>query len=640
MMSAVSECRLFLETLRLEESDSSHLSRQPGPGDEWDTDLDTDEDEGDKADLSPAEIYQHACRVVGVVPVSYYLRNLSDSTLNLNHRGLGPLGVKALAIALASDVRLTTLELKDNYLLAEGTRYIVEMLKANVTIQNLNLSNNHLQTAGAECITKFLVDNISIQSLKLSGNGFKEDDAKYFADTFSTNYRVKELDLSHNDFSGKGGEHLGQLLASNEGLETLDLSWNHLRMKGAVALSAGLKGNITLKHLDLSWNGFGNEGALALGEALKYNNTLVLLNLSHNRITNEGAEMLCKGLEANDTLHTLRLAYNTLTVEGALALLNTVKNSHRSALEEINISNVLVNENFVRLLEVTRQWHPGLEVHYGGVGGFMAKKPNKRPDPMKVIQDYLDERKLRLWDFFRNIDKDGTMRVPVSDFRRAVQQSTIPLDRHQIEELIQKLDKDRTGLVDYRGLADTRKKMMRDHRRQLRKVESRQKKEKQKSERILKTFQSAVEAVTPRSSVVMSPGGAKEDSSGPQRFLATPLSSWHHVVMSNSGHYSVTNMSNEHFHLPSIGGLATSRPPSSPSTYSYSRLNLQTPSVKLHLDQVTDLCTSPDVMTLKLSPTTDQLTRSRPALSLKESGPNVKTTKAKKKKSRKRGQCS
>lgn len=37
------------------------------------------------------------------------------------------------------------------------------------------------------------------------------------------------------------------------------------------------------------------------------------------------------------------------------------------------------------------------------------------------LKDYLDERKLRLWDFFRNIDKDGTMRVAVADFRRAVQ---------------------------------------------------------------------------------------------------------------------------------------------------------------------------------------------------------------------------
>ena len=52
----------------------------------------------------------------------------------------------------------------------------------------------------------------------------------------------------------------------------------------------------------------------------------------------------------------------------------------------IFLQNVLVNENFVRLLESTCQEHPSLEVQYGGVGGFIAKKPPKRLDPMKVIQ--------------------------------------------------------------------------------------------------------------------------------------------------------------------------------------------------------------------------------------------------------------
>ncbi|MCJ8736665.1 hypothetical protein PDJAM_G00015160 [Pangasius djambal] len=273
--------------------------------DEWDTDTEAEEQKSIVKDMSTAEVYLQACKLVGVVPVSYFLRNLGCATINLNHHGLGPLGGKALAVALV------------------------------------------------------------------------------------TNYRVKELDLSNNKFCGRAGEYLGQMLANNEGVEVLNLSWNHLRMKGAVAFCAGLKVNVTLKHLDLSWNGFGNEGALALGEALKFNNTLVYLDLSNNRISDEGVGMLCRGLEANDTLRTLK--------------------------------NVLVNEIFVQLLELTFQEHPALEVHYGGVGGFIAKKPPKRRDPMKVIQDYLDQRKLRLWDFFRNIDKDGTMHVPVSEFRKAVQ---------------------------------------------------------------------------------------------------------------------------------------------------------------------------------------------------------------------------
>ncbi|KAF0044448.1 hypothetical protein F2P81_003606 [Scophthalmus maximus] len=655
---------ISFESLCLKDDDCPSPARPRDEEDEFDTDLDFDEymlttlrigkgphsnvhsvspyalpeKEESNKEATIAEVYLQACRLVGVVPVSYFIRNHDSPTMTLTHYGLGHLGCKALAIALVTDMHINTLELANNHIEAEGAEYLVEMLRANFTIQHLDLSNNYLQSAGAEHVAKLLMDNISLKSLKLSGNGFTDDDAKYFADSFLINSKIKELDLSYNTFCGKGGEHLGQMLANNEGLEVLDLSWNHLRMKGAVALCAGLKVNMMLKHLDLSWNGFGNEGALAMGEALKFNNTLVQLNLNNNRLTNEGVGMLCRGLEFNDTLRVLLLAYNSVTVEGALALVNVVKNTPKTALEEINICNVLVNENFVHLLEATCQEHPGLDVQYGGVGGFIAKKPPKRVDPMKVIQDYLDQQKLRLWDFFRNIDKDGTMRVPVADFRKAVQQSSIPLDRYQIEELIQRLDRDRTGMVDYRGLADTRKQMMRDHRRQLRKVESRQKKEKHKSDRILKTFQKAVEAVTPHSSMVISPGAAKDDASGPQPFSATPLSSWHHIVMSNSGRYSVTNLSNEHFSLPMLGGPASYRPTSSLATHSYSQPNLlgdsprSAPSKSVSAQGVRS---DPEMSHSKLSPTADHLTRSRPALNAKQPEVKAKTKKVKKKKTKK-----
>ncbi|XP_074548854.1 uncharacterized protein lrrc74a [Halichoeres trimaculatus] len=629
---------LSFESLCLKDDDSPSTSKAQDT--EYETDLESDDNEESQTEMSLSEVYLQACKLVGVVPVSHFLRNLNSPTMTLSHHGLGPLGCKALAIALVTDMNINTLEVADNNIKAEGAKYLAEMLRANFTIQHLDFSDNNLLSAGAEYVAKMLLDNISLKTLKLSGNGFIDDDAKHFAEALSTNARIKELDLSHNKFCGKGGEHLGQLLANNEGIEVLDLSWNHLRMKGAVAVSAGLKVNMMIKHLDLSWNGFGNEGALAMGEALKFNNTLVHLNLNNNRLTNEGVGMLCRGLEFNDTLRVLQLAYNSLTVEGALSLVNVVKNTPKTALEEINICNVLVNETFVHLLEVTCQEHPSLDVQYGGVGGFIAKKPPKRVDPMKVVQDYLDQRKLRLWDFFRNIDKDGTMRVPTADFRKAVQQSSIPLDRYQIEELVQRLDRDRTGIVDYRGLADTRKQMMRDHRRQLRKVESRQKKEKQKSDRILKTFQSAVEAVTPRSSMVMSPGGGKEDSSGPQHFSATPLSSWHHIVMSNSSRYSVTNLSNEHIQLPMLGGTTPYRPTSSPGMRSFSQPNLLNDSPRSAPGKsisAQGVRSDPEMGHSKLSPTANSLTRSRPALNAKQPEVKPKTKKVKKKKTMKRG---
>ncbi|XP_075782929.1 leucine-rich repeat-containing protein 74A isoform X1 [Pelodiscus sinensis] len=503
----MSESSRSVESLLLADQSNSPTEEKM-TADSSDTDLEIEDNERSFATTKGEELYLEACKLVGVVPVSYFIRNMEEPYMNLNHHGLGPKGAKAIAIALVSNTTIIHLELEDNWILAEGVMCLVQMLRENCYIQELNISNNHLDTEGAEAISRIFLDNISsLRAVQLSGNNFREETAQFFAEALLGNYRVKELDLSHNEFSEKGGEHLGQLLANNEILEFLNLSWNHLRLKGAVALGAGLRANGTLKILDLSWNGFGNEGAVALGEALKQNNTLVLLDISSNHINNEGAGKLAKGLEENGNLKILKMTQNPLTVEGAIALVTSLRKNPKSKMEELNISNVIVNGSFLKLLDAVCQVHPELDVIYGDVQGFISKKPEQRPDPMKVIQNYLDEHKLRLWDFFRNMDKDGSMKIPVAEFRKAMmQQSRIPLDRAQIVELVHKLDQHRTGMVDYRGLVDTQKQMIRDQRWQQRREESRQKKEKHKSERVLQTFKNAMEMVTPRSSLVMSSG--------------------------------------------------------------------------------------------------------------------------------------
>nr|XP_025037774.1 leucine-rich repeat-containing protein 74A isoform X4 [Pelodiscus sinensis] len=419
----MSESSRSVESLLLADQSNSPTEEKM-TADSSDTDLEIEDNERSFATTKGEELYLEACKLVGVVPVSYFIRNMEEPYMNLNHHGLGPKGAKAIAIALVSNTTIIHLELEDNWILAEGVMCLVQMLRENCYIQELNISNNHLDTEGAEAISRIFLDNISsLRAVQLSGNNFREETAQFFAEALLGNYRVKELDLSHNEFSEKGGEHLGQLLANNEILEFLNLSWNHLRLKGAVALGAGLRANGTLKILDLSWNGFGNEGAVALGEALKQNNTLVLLDISSNHINNEGAGKLAKGLEENGNLKILK--------------------------------NVIVNGSFLKLLDAVCQVHPELDVIYGDVQGFISKKPEQRPDPMKVIQNYLDEHKLRLWDFFRNMDKDGSMKIPVAEFRKAMmQQSRIPLDRAQIVELVHKLDQHRTGMVDYSYLKE------------------------------------------------------------------------------------------------------------------------------------------------------------------------------------------
>ncbi|XP_075927482.1 uncharacterized protein LOC116948252 [Petromyzon marinus] len=457
--------------------------------------------EKDSTEAGPAAVrkYRRACGRLGVVACSPLLRALTSSTVSMNHRGLGPQEARALSCALVADQQVRHLQLRDNFLTGEAARHLADMLTKNCCIEVLDLADNRLEAAGAEAMAKMLGDTTSLRVINLSGpkhqltstppplhpsypstppypqiytrrdesitgsdyyhkcfssfspsgNHFKDNDVKCLADAMSSNYSVKELDLSHNEFSEMGGEHLGQLLAHNETLEELELSWNHLRLKGAVALCAGLRVNYALTHLHLSVNGLGNEGALAMAEALKFNGALLHLDLRNNRIGNTGMEALARGLLTNDSLRVLQLCFNIFTVEGALVLIKAVKVNEHSALERLDMSTVRVNQGFLHTVSAIRRTQ-GLTVLHSGVGGPLARKPKPRTDPMKLIQDYLVEHKLRLWDFFRSADKEGTMKISSDDFRRAVQHLSIPLDKHHLDELMLKLERDKDGRIDYR----------------------------------------------------------------------------------------------------------------------------------------------------------------------------------------------
>ncbi|KAG8126352.1 hypothetical protein E2320_021441 [Naja naja] len=377
--------------------------------DSSDTDLSIEDAERSFTTIKGADLYREACKLVGVIPVSYFIRNMEQPVMNLNHHGLGPKGTKAIAIALVSNTTITHLELQDNWILAEGTTYLVQMLRENCYIQEMNISHNHLNKDGAEAICRMFYNNISnIRSIRLAGNDFRDEAAPYFSESLIANYRVIELDLSYNEFAEKGGELFGQA-------------------------------NGTLKILNLSWNGFGNEGAFALGEALKVNTMLAELDISNNHISNEGAIKLSKGLEMNGSLRILKMSQNLLTVEGASALLMSIRKNSKSRMEEINISNVLVNESFIRLLDHVCEVQPELDIVYGGIGGHIVQKTEH--------QVYLEANKLKPWDYFRSMDKYGDMKIPVAEFRKAMM--LIPLKRLQVVELVHKLDPNRTGFVDY-----------------------------------------------------------------------------------------------------------------------------------------------------------------------------------------------
>ncbi|XP_077606947.1 leucine-rich repeat-containing protein 74A isoform X1 [Crocuta crocuta] len=438
------------ETLYCEAEASVAVEKEKSGRESSETDLEI-EDTEKLFTTGQRELYLEACKLVGVVPVSYFIRNMEESYMNLNHHGLGPSGTRAIAIALVSNTSIVTLELADNCIMEEGTLSLVEMLQENYYLQDLNISDNDLGLKGASTISEFLQRNISsLLNLQLSGNNFKDESAELLCQALSNNYRIKMLDLSHNEFSDKGGEQLGQMLALNIGLQSLDLSWNHFHVRGTVALCNGLRANVTLQKLDLSMNGFGNEGAMALGEVLRLNHSLVFLDVSSNDISNEGVAKISKGLEFNECLKVLKLFLNPVNMDGATILILSIKKNTKSKMEEIDISNVLVSEQFIKILDGVCAIHPQLDVMYKAVQGFSAKKMALLwTNPMKLIQSYADQHQITVIDFFKNLNPKGTMTMSVGDFRKAmIQQDKVPINRYQVRELIKKLDGN-AGMVNF-----------------------------------------------------------------------------------------------------------------------------------------------------------------------------------------------
>ena len=51
-------------------------------------------------DVTGRTTYIQACKINGVIPVSYFLRNLQNPEVDMKHHGIAASGSKAIAIAL------------------------------------------------------------------------------------------------------------------------------------------------------------------------------------------------------------------------------------------------------------------------------------------------------------------------------------------------------------------------------------------------------------------------------------------------------------------------------------------------------------------------------------------------------------
>ncbi|KAG7480913.1 hypothetical protein MATL_G00061300 [Megalops atlanticus] len=342
---------------------------------DYDTDLEL-EDAKEPYDPTGETCYREACKVFGVVPVSYFLRNMHASELIMMHHGLGPQGTKALAVPLVTNTSILKLNLRDNWMEGLGGAAMAEMLKENCYIIEIDLSENRLGLKGAQAISSMLQENSTLVSINLSGNDFDDHAAMYLSKALMTNQKLEVMDLSHNRMGDAAGEVLGNAIAENTAIKDFNLSWNCIRGKGSVALAKGLGANIFLRKVDLSYNGFGKDGAVALGEALKINNILEELNISNNRIPPDGAICFAMGLQENKTIRTINMSRNPMQTAGCYGILKAIQENPESAMESLDFSEITVNVDFDELYEAVKETLPKLQVKHGGrIDKFKKLKP-------------------------------------------------------------------------------------------------------------------------------------------------------------------------------------------------------------------------------------------------------------------------
>ncbi|XP_052212583.1 leucine-rich repeat-containing protein 74A-like isoform X2 [Dreissena polymorpha] len=432
---------LDFQSLRLAYCEQAARMKQKGQ---------TEANQSSSYDHTGKTSYIDTCKKLGVVPASFFLRHMHDPHLNMRHHGLGPAGMRALAESLSTNSQVLQLDLSDNSLGPHGGIAVCEMLKENCFITELNLSENHLGTECAPALANIMQQNSTLTHITLAGNDFDDHSAPYFAEAILSTTKVQVLDLSHNNFGDVSGTILGPAIADNTCIKELDLSWNCLRRKGAVAIAQGIKNNVYMKKINLSWNGFGLEGAVGLQDALKGNSVLEELDISNNRITTEGAVVIGKGLSANETLLVLKMGKNPMQSAGCYGICAAILRNPNCVLKVVDFCDILVNKDFEEVFAQVKVQLPSLTLTHGGMEP--PTKPKAKVHPMTKLVNYIEKHELRLVDFFNKFDKDGSMSVTHEEFVEGIEETGIKLTAEEIEILLDVLDRDGDGEINYNEL--------------------------------------------------------------------------------------------------------------------------------------------------------------------------------------------
>ena len=220
------------------------------------------------------------------------------------------LNLEALAEALADNVKLEVLILRDNRLKWPQYQSFWSLLLPNRALQKVNLQKTDLSDRVVDNLCRYLEqDGIELADLDLSKNQVTDAGLRALSESLKKNSSVKYLNLTSNKLKGEACEAFVELLQCNKTLLEAALGGNAISNEGVATLAQFLPHNDTLRHLDLSRNSFSDAGFNVFARALGENRGLAFLDIAKNKdVTDDGSLVtLCDSLAKNEKLRTLDL---------------------------------------------------------------------------------------------------------------------------------------------------------------------------------------------------------------------------------------------------------------------------------------------------------------------------------------------
>lgn len=345
------------------------------------------------------DLYLRACNAININPKSGFINCIMSNDLNLSYLYINDFDLMTISVVLKERVSLEQLNISNNFVTSNGLSYISLILLHCPNLKVLDISNNKIDKL--DNLVK-LVDrkafNNSLIVLNLSNNHISDDQAENLDIFLKKNQQMITLLLDGNKIRKQTCDLLGNYITNNTYLSFLDLKSNLLSGNCIRKLIQSLKNNLTLTHLNLSYNRLSSEGTLLLAKAFSGTNpnqTLTHLDLTANNIEEPEAITLGRCLKQAQQLIHLKIGLNPLGRLGSYAILKAFA-EQQSRLEFLDLKGVIVNNNFVKLLNWYNKTYHEIKCNYESVHNQITLKSG---EPFTTIDDFnielLDEKIIR-----------------------------------------------------------------------------------------------------------------------------------------------------------------------------------------------------------------------------------------------------